>query len=158
KADVAAANAAIEQEQSEIRLAQIEVDRERRMLAERATSQRAVDVRQTNLETTKATLTSAQARAAAAQAKADVAQARGTAAQARAATAQAQADGARQQIGAAQAEVAKTQTRIQDATLLAPMTGRILYRLAEPGEVLGPGGKALTLVDLSDVYMEIFLP
>ncbi len=34
----------------------------------------------------------------------------------------------------------------------------VLYRLVEPGEVLGPGGKALTLVDLSDVYMEIFLP
>jgi len=32
------------------------------------------------------------------------------------------------------------------------------YRLAEPGAVLGPGGKALTLVNLNDVYMEIFLP
>jgi HlyD family secretion protein len=38
------------------------------------------------------------------------------------------------------------------------VTGRVLYRLAEPGEVLGPGGKALTLVNLEDVYMEIFLP
>ena len=36
--------------------------------------------------------------------------------------------------------------------------GRVLYRLAEPGEVLGAGGKALTLVNLEDVYMEIFLP
>jgi HlyD family secretion protein len=34
----------------------------------------------------------------------------------------------------------------------------VLYRLAEPGEVLAPGGKALTLVNLEDVYMEIFLP
>jgi HlyD family secretion protein len=34
----------------------------------------------------------------------------------------------------------------------------VLYRLAEPGEVLGPGGKALTIVNLDDVYMEIFLP
>jgi hypothetical protein len=34
----------------------------------------------------------------------------------------------------------------------------VLYRLAEPGEVLGAGGKALTLVNLEDVYMEIFLP
>ena len=158
KADVAAANAAIEQQQSAIRLAQIEVDRERRMLADRATSQRAFDVRQTNLETTKATLSSAQAQAAAAQAKADAAQARASAAQARADTAQARADAARQQIAVAQAEVAKTQTRIQDATLVAPVAGRVLYRLAEPGEVLGPGGKALTLVDLADVYMEIFLP
>ena len=36
--------------------------------------------------------------------------------------------------------------------------GRVLYRLAEPGEVLAAGGKALTLVNLEDVYMEIFLP
>ena len=42
--------------------------------------------------------------------------------------------------------------------LLSPITGRVLYRLAEPGEVLGPGGKALTIVNLQDVYMEIFLP
>jgi HlyD family secretion protein len=158
KADVASANAAIAQQQSEIKLAQTEVDRERRMLAENATSQRALDVRQTNLETTRATLASAQAKADAAQAKADVAQARAGAAQARADTAQARADGARQQIAVAQAEVARTQTRIQDATLVAPVAGRVLYRLAEPGEVLGPGGKALTIVDLSDVYMEIFLP
>jgi hypothetical protein len=35
--------------------------------------------------------------------------------------------------------------------------GRILYRLARPGEVLPAGGRVLTLVDLSEVYMEIFL-
>ena len=34
----------------------------------------------------------------------------------------------------------------------------MLYRLAEAGEVLPPGGKALTLVNLDDIYMEIFLP
>jgi HlyD family secretion protein len=34
----------------------------------------------------------------------------------------------------------------------------VLYRLAEAGEVVAPGGKALTLVNLEDVYMEIFLP
>jgi HlyD family secretion protein len=54
--------------------------------------------------------------------------------------------------------VAAIQTRIDDATLTAPVLGRVLYRLAEPGEVLAPGGKALTLVNLEDVYMEIFLP
>ena len=48
--------------------------------------------------------------------------------------------------------------RIDDATLRSPVTGRVLYRLAEAGEVLGPGGKALTLVNLDDIYMEIFLP
>ena len=34
----------------------------------------------------------------------------------------------------------------------------VLYRLVEPGEVLSVGGKVLTLVNLTDVYMEIYLP
>ncbi|MCB1704548.1 MAG: HlyD family efflux transporter periplasmic adaptor subunit [Halioglobus sp.] len=50
------------------------------------------------------------------------------------------------------------QTQIDDATLVSPSTGRVLYRLAEPGEVLGVGGKVLTMINLADVYMEVFLP
>jgi HlyD family secretion protein len=61
-------------------------------------------------------------------------------------------------VKVAEANVATRQSRIDDATLTSPVFGRVLYRLAEPGEVLGPGGKALTLVNLEDVYMEIFLP
>jgi HlyD family secretion protein len=57
-----------------------------------------------------------------------------------------------------QANVTTIQTRIDDATLKSPVRGRVLYRLAEVGEVLAAGGKALTLVNLEDVYMEIFLP
>src|SRR5215813_9751696 len=143
-AEIASANAAIEQQQSEIQLAQIEADRQRRMLAENATSQAMFDVRQTALETTTATLKSTQAKAGAARA--------------RAGAAQSQADAAQQQIGVALAQVERTKSRIKDATLISPVTGRVLYRLVEPGEVLGAGGKALTLVDLRDVYMEIFLP
>jgi HlyD family secretion protein len=61
-------------------------------------------------------------------------------------------------VEVALANVATIQTRIDDATLVSPVRGRVLYRLTEPGEVLAPGGKALTLVNLEDVYMEIFLP
>jgi len=143
-ADIAAANAGIAQQQSEIRLAQTEADRQRRMLAENATSKSLFDVRQTAVETSKSTLQSAQARADAAQAQAGAAQSG--------------ADAAQQKIQVALAEVERTKSRIRDATLVSPVTGRVLYRLVEPGEVLGPGGKALTIVDLSDVYMEIYLP
>ena len=45
-----------------------------------------------------------------------------------------------------------------DMTLRSTVEGRVLYRLAEEGEVLGNGGKVLTLVNLGDVYMEIYLP
>lgn len=48
--------------------------------------------------------------------------------------------------------------RIADSTLYAQGAGRVLYRLAQPGEILGSGGKVLTLVSLEDVYMEFFLP
>lgn len=47
---------------------------------------------------------------------------------------------------------------VNDTSLKAPITGRVLYRLAEPGEVLAAGSKLLTLLDMSDVSMTIFLP
>jgi HlyD family secretion protein len=65
---------------------------------------------------------------------------------------------ATQEVNVARANAAVVQTRIDDATLRSPITGRVLYRLAEPGEVLPAGGRALTLVNLEDIYMEIFLP
>lgn len=58
----------------------------------------------------------------------------------------------------ARAETRRVQAQIADSTLTSPVRGRVLYRLAEEGEVLAAGGKAVTLLDLSDVYMEIFLP
>lgn len=48
--------------------------------------------------------------------------------------------------------------RIADATLHAEGAGRVLYRLAQPGEIIGAGGNILTLASLEDVYMEFFLP
>jgi len=127
---LAVSNASIVKQRSEIDLAGIEVTRSTNLVAEGAGSQRELDVRNTKLQTTKATLSEAQAMLAT----------------------------SRQQVKVAQANVDTIQTRIDDATLRSPVTGRVLYRLAEPGEVLAPGGKALTVVNLDDVYMEIFLP
>jgi HlyD family secretion protein len=61
-------------------------------------------------------------------------------------------------IDAAQAQVESIDASLADSQLSAPLSGRILYRLAEPGEVIAAGGKVLTLLDLEDVYMTIFLP
>ena len=62
------------------------------------------------------------------------------------------------QIAAAEAEVRRIAARIKNSTLFAPMPGRVLYRLAEPGEVVAAGGPILTLLSLENVYMEVFLP
>ncbi len=59
---------------------------------------------------------------------------------------------------AAEAQVAQIEAVITDMTLKAPVSGRVEYRLAQTGEVVGVGGRVLTLLDLSDVHMTIFLP
>jgi len=127
---LAVARGAIAKNKAQIQLAKIEVDRSGSLVKENAGSQRELDVRRMTLQTTQAALSEEEARLQAARSDAE----------------------------AAQANVASIQTRIDDATLTSPVLGRVLYRLAEPGEVLGPGGKALTIVNLQDVYMEIYLP
>ncbi|MCT8986896.1 HlyD family secretion protein [Shewanella phaeophyticola] len=61
-------------------------------------------------------------------------------------------------VDAVKASTKEIQTQIDDCVLKSPVTGRVIYRLAEPGEVLGSGGKVLTMINLADVYMEIFVP
>jgi HlyD family secretion protein len=61
-------------------------------------------------------------------------------------------------IAAARAERDRLRTQLDDATIRSPGAGVVLFRLAEPGEVLPAGGRVLTVVDLDDIYMTIFLP
>ena len=127
---LAVSKANITKQKSEIDLAGVEAARSQRLVEQGAGSQRELDVRKTKVETTKATLGEAEAMLATSE----------------------------QQVEVARKNAATIQTRIDDATLRSPVTGRVLYRLVEPGEVLAAGGKALTLVNLDDIYMEIFLP
>ena len=73
-------------------------------------------------------------------------------------TAVASLDAAKATILAQQSEVSRLRSQVTDSSLVAPRRGRIQYKLAQPGEVLPAGGRVLTLLDLSDVYMTIFLP
>ena len=61
-------------------------------------------------------------------------------------------------INAAIAETERLKVDIEDGVLRAPRRVRVQYRLAEPGEVLGAGGKIYTTIDLTDVYMTLFFP
>ena len=127
---VASANFAVVRQKSLVDNAQLEFDRTRKLVDQNALSQREFDERNTSLQTSTAAL----------------------------AEAEAQLRTAKQEVEVAQANVTTIQTHIDDATLKSPVLGRVLYRLAEPGEMLAAGGKALTLVNLQDVYMEIYLP
>ena len=65
---------------------------------------------------------------------------------------------ARSAVEAAQAGVERLQADMRDSELKSDRVARVQYRVAQPGEVLGAGGKLLNLVDLTDVYMTFFLP
>lgn len=72
--------------------------------------------------------------------------------------ARAQVTGARSAVVAVEATIARIDADLADSVLKAPRDGRVQYRVAQPGEVLGAGGKVLNLIDLSEVYMTFFLP
>jgi HlyD family secretion protein len=61
-------------------------------------------------------------------------------------------------LEAVQASVMRLQADLRDSELKTDRVARVQYRIAQPGEVLGAGGKLLNLVDLTDVYMTFFLP
>ena len=122
--------ALIEQRRAERSLAEDEFNRATELAARGVNSQAVADSAKTRLATSEAVLNAALA----------------------------QLNTAERGVDAALALVAQYKAQIADATLTAPTLGRILYRLAQPGEVLGGGGKVVTLLDLSQVYMEMFLP
>jgi len=60
-------------------------------------------------------------------------------------------------IVSAVAQTERLRADISDCMLKCPINGPVLIRLAEPGEVLPVGGKVLTIVNVQDIYMNVFL-
>ncbi|RDD94198.1 HlyD family efflux transporter periplasmic adaptor subunit [Acidovorax sp. BoFeN1] len=144
ESDRQAVLALVAQRQSELDAAQRRLARSQTLVREGASSDQEVD-------DDRARERSLQAAVVAAKAQADAAQAAITAAHTQVAS-------ARAAVTAAEASVARIKADIDDSALVAPRSGRVQYRIAQPGEVIGGGGKVLNLVDLSDVYMTFFLP
>ena len=144
QSDHAAALAVVAQREADLDAAQRRLARSETLTREGASSAQELDDDRARVRGAQAALKAAQAQAAAAQAAI--------------AAAQAQVTGADSAVVAAQATVQRIAAELDDSTLLAPRAGRVQFRLAQPGEVLGAGGKVLNLVDLADVYMSFFLP
>ena len=124
------AEAVVAQRQSELKYARVELQRMQKLVVQGHVSKESVDRAQTSASSAEAALRASQVQVVSAEAG----------------------------IAAAQATVQRIQTNIADSELKTPIAGRVLYRLAEPGEVLAAGGKVLTVLDVGDVYMTIFLP
>jgi HlyD family secretion protein len=144
RAEKEAALALVMQRKTEVDAARRRVARSEELAPKGATAQQVLDDDRARYEGTKAAAAAAEAQVAAADAAIG--------------TAESQVVGAQAAYQAALATIERIEADIDDSSLKAPRDGRVQYRVAQPGEVLGVGGKVLNMVDLADVYMTFFLP
>lgn len=144
QSDVRAVEAQVVQREAELDAAQRRLARSTTLEKEGASAGQELDDDQARVRSIQAALAAARAQV--------------TAAQAAVQAAQSQAVGAVANVDAAAATIARIDADLADAVLKAPRDGRVQFRVAQAGEVLGAGGKLLNLVDLADVSMTFFLP
>lgn len=142
--DVQATQAVVAQRESELDAARRRLARSEALAGEGAASAQELDDDRARVRNVQAALSAARAQMAAARAAAEAARA--------------QISGARSSVAAVEASIARIEADLKDSELKAPRAGRVQYRIAQVGEVLGAGGKVLNLVDLADVYMTFFVP
>jgi len=144
--------------QAQLRGAQAQIRRAEQALreAEAGVAQRASDRKWAEQELARSALL--HEKGFAATEKLDQRRSQAAAARAALTAAEANVDQARSMIDAAHADVARLRTVLDDTVLTAPRRGRVQYKLVKSGEVAAAGGRIATLLDLSDVYMTIFLP
>jgi ABC-type multidrug transport system ATPase subunit len=133
-ADVAMAEAVLVQRRADVDVARSTAARSRALLADRATSAQKVE--------------DDAARARSAEASITVAQAQIAAAHAGVRAAEAQVQQAAAAIRATEAVVTRLATEIADGELRAPRSGRVQYRVVQPGEVILdiPAGRMVGLI------------
>ena len=144
ESEKAAAEAGVAQRQAELTAARKRYQRTETLVARYAMPRQQLDDHLAAMQSAEAAL--AAARSQVLSATAGIAAARSQVIEAQSA------------VEAAQAGVDRLQADIRDSELKSDRLARVQYRVAQPGEVLGAGGRLLNLVDLADVYMTFFLP
>jgi HlyD family secretion protein len=144
KAEKQAAVAVVAQRQAEQDAAKRRFDRSEELTKRGTAAIETLDNDRARFEGAKAAVSAAEAQVAAADAAISAAES--------------QVINALAAVDAVKATIDRIQADIDDSTLKSPRDGRVQFRVAQPGEVLGAGGKVLNIVDLSDVYMTFFLP
>jgi HlyD family secretion protein len=129
KQALAAALAQIDQTKSDLDFARADYDRGKQLMQRGYMTQQQLDQRRNRFESAEAAYVGANA----------------------------QRDQAESTIRAAEAQVEQLQAMLADLVLISPRTGRVQYRLARAGEVISAGQRILTILDLNDVYMTIYL-
>lgn len=144
ESDVAAMEAVVLQREAELYAAQQRTRRTEKLAADGAVSRQELDDDRARSRSAEAGVAAAKAQVLAARAAVEAAKAQQT--------------GSESRVAAMQATINRIEADLADSELKAPRDGRVQVRVAQPGEVLGAGGRVLNLLDLADVYMTFFVP
>ncbi|WP_081687858.1 HlyD family secretion protein [Rhizobium mesoamericanum] len=130
KQALAEANALIAQRKSDLDFARADYERGKKQLADSNLSAQVFEQRRNKFEAAEAAYVAANA----------------------------QRDQASFAIDVAESDVERYQSILVDLVLVSPRNGRVQYRLARAGEVVAAGQRVLTILDLNDVYLTLYLP
>lgn len=168
EAELAAAEAALAQQEASYKLALFDKEAYAKLAKSGAVSERQGRQAETSAESQAALVASTRrrvesARAAVTAAKAslmtpEIRSAQGSMIRQQILQQQAQIASVLAQSNEARARLQEAQANRRDLTILAPFSGTIATRTAEPGEVASIGAPIVSLIDLSKVYLRGFVP
>jgi HlyD family secretion protein len=142
QAEVAAAQAEVTDRTAAVELAQRELQRQQQLLSKKVGTPRDLDRASTDLERAQAALKASRERLELV----------------REGFRRWQTEQARVEVDRAKTILSAAEIVARESEIRAPEDGIVLHRLAEPGQLLGPGQPALTLAFASRLYVRTFVP
>jgi len=155
KANVASAEADIKYAEAEVERARVqmeeakrEMDRSTALFEKGIIARASLDVAVTNYNTAVANHASSKARLTAAFSRRD-------AAAAQLKTAQSQLRSARAGLKQAGANLSYSRAKFAETIIKSPISGTVVFKALEKGELVSPGVTILTIVDLNNLYVRV---
>jgi HlyD family secretion protein len=146
EADIKNAEAGMEKAQAQMELAKKEMDRANELYKKEFVAKDSVDVAATQYHASSADYASSQSGLASAFARRD-------AAKAQLRTAESQLQAAMADLKQSEANLNYNLARLAYTNIASPVSGTVVLKALEKGEIVNPGMTVLTLVDMNDLYV-----
>ncbi len=148
EADIRTAESDIEKARVQMELAKSEMDRSNALYKKDFISKESVDIAVTAYNVSVADYTSSKSRLASANSKRD-------AALAQLETAESQLKSARANRKQSEASLSFDIAKLADMTITSSISGTVVFKSLEKGEIVSPGMTVLTIVDMKDLYARV---
>ncbi|MBI4690786.1 MAG: HlyD family secretion protein [Nitrospirae bacterium] len=148
EADIKNAEADVEKTRALTDEAKRELDRAESLFKEEYITKASLDLARTNHDTSTANHTSSKARLKAAHSKKDAASARLN-------TAVSELDSAKAKMKESGANLFYNTSRLKDTMISSPISGTVVFKSLEKGEMASPGTTIMTIVDMNNLYARV---